>query len=47
MDYVGLDYAQHHLQEHEEILHINGEYLSANILGDISVLLHHKYPEGL
>ena len=47
MDYVGLDYAQHHLQEYEEILHLNGEHISANILGDLPVLLHHQHPEGL
>ena len=47
MDYVGMDYAQHHFQEHEEILRLNGEYLSANILADLPILLHHQHPEGI
>jgi hypothetical protein len=45
MDYVSMDYAQYHFQEHEEILRLNGEHLSANILADLPVLLHHQHPE--
>jgi hypothetical protein len=47
MDYVGMDYAQYHFQEHEEILHLNCEHLSANFLANLPVLLHHQHPEGV